>query len=353
VKVLFLRADDGGCAKYRGFEPARVVREQFPDVDVRVATDLQVSGERSTSASGTQIHEVHDDVDVIVVQRPLNEYWAPALAQARRQGIATVVELDDDLENVHPENRAWPHVQPLNNPRENYLWLKKSAAEADLLTCTTEALGRYNERFEVLPNYVPESIFDIERPERDRPVVGWTGTLQTHPRDLDVTGGQVGKVVSAAGADFFTVGDGRGVQEKLKLSPKTGFKSSGWVPLDDYYRTIAENVDVGIVPLERSDFNRAKSWLKGLEFAALGIPFIASATPDYEKLHELGVGRLAVDGSGFRYGLRAWLNNPEWARADGESYRDAVKDQLTYEKHAGDWVRAWERAIDIRKKASK
>jgi glycosyltransferase involved in cell wall biosynthesis len=354
VKVLALVADQGGCMKYRLGEPVRVVTEQFPEIDVRIATEGGVEAEVDVRTGIVTVQEVTEDVDLIIVQRPLNNAFRSMLKQARRQGIATIVELDDDFHSIHPKNAAYRAVQPEVDSKKNKEWLRKTALEADLLTCSTPVLSKYNpERYEVLPNYVPESIFEIGRPERAVPVVGWTGSMLTHPTDLQVTRGQVGKVVAQADVPFFVVGDSRGVREALKLTGSTLLSDSGWVPLDEYYQRISAHIDVGIVPLERSDFNTAKSWLKGLEFAALGIPFVASATPEYEALAARGVGRTAFDHQGFRYILRQWLNDPAQARADGARYRDIVKAEFTYEQHADSWVKAWERAIDIRKKASK
>ena len=44
-----------------------------------------------------------------------------------------------------------------------------------------------------------------------------------------------------------------------------------------------------MIPLEDTPFNRSKSWVKGLEACAMGLPFVASKLPEYESL---GVGRL-------------------------------------------------------------
>ena len=353
MKVLILRADSGGCALYRCLEPARVVQEQFPEIDIRVESGADVDGDRDRRTRMiTVIREVKEDVDLIVVQRPLDHALDPMLAQARKQGIATIIELDDDFSSIHPSNTAFTHVQPENDLRANKMWLAKMAAEADLFTCTTEELTKYNpDRHAILPNYVPESIFDVKRAERDHQVVGWTGTLQTHPADLQVTNGQVGKVLADSGAPFFVVGDKLGVAQALRLRPGTSINDTGWLPLEEYYQAIADNIDIGIVPLEHSTFNRAKSALKFLEMSALGIPAVATSTHANQILHEAGVGKLADDHNGFRYALRNWLNNPEQARRDGEEYRAIVREEFTYEQHAEDWLRAWERAIDTRKKA--
>ena len=47
---------------------------------------------------------------------------------------------------------------------------------------------------------------------------------------------------------------------------------------------IAENYpkmftfDVGVVPLQQNLFNDCKSWIKGIEYAAAGIPFVVTHT---------------------------------------------------------------------------
>ena len=52
--------------------------------------------------------------------------------------------------------------------------------------------------------------------------------------------------------------------------------------------------DIGIVPLNDVVFNIAKSWIKGIEYAAAGVPFIASEMDEYKRLHnKYGIGRLA------------------------------------------------------------
>jgi hypothetical protein len=51
--------------------------------------------------------------------------------------------------------------------------------------------------------------------------------------------------------------------------------------------------DIGIVPLNDIPFNEAKSNIKGLEYAAAGIPFVAGPTSEYKVLAADGVGRVA------------------------------------------------------------
>jgi hypothetical protein len=68
---------------------------------------------------------------------------------------------------------------------------------ADLVTVTTPELkkiyggGGKAEQCKIIPNYVPQAYLDIEveLEHRDRPVIGWTGSVDTHPNDLQQVGG--------------------------------------------------------------------------------------------------------------------------------------------------------------------
>jgi hypothetical protein len=64
------------------------------------------------------------------------------------------------------------------------------------------------------------------------------------------------------------------------------------VDAEDYPSLLT--MDIGIVPLNKTPFNMAKSDIKGLEYAASGIPFIAQDLDSYVNLYKtLGVGVIA------------------------------------------------------------
>lgn len=356
MKVLSLRADTGGCAFYRMVEPARVVQKLDPSVNVQIRPDIDVEARENSITGEVTVLEIKEDIDLLIIQRPLKQHMLPVIEQAKKQGIAVIVEIDDDFEKVHRDNRTWREVQPQYNPNENYEWLAKSIEASDLFTVSTPRLGRLKPRGEtaVLRNCVPESIFSLTKTESDRPInVGWTGTIQTHPADLQTTRGKVGEALKGSDAGFYVVGDGEGVQAFLRLDPSIPFNKSGWVELRRYYRTILDNIDIGIVPLERSDFNSAKSGLKLLEMSALGIPTIAAATPENIFVNSHGIGELADSPGDYKRTLSRWLQNEDRRRVLAERSRDMVKEYFTYEQNAQQWLDAWTRAIDIRKAAQK
>jgi glycosyltransferase involved in cell wall biosynthesis len=349
MKVLALSTSPGGCEFYRLSEPARVASELGVNVEVSLFVDVEASLDTSTSM--TTVHEIHSDVDLIVIQRPLDNMYVSLIEQAKRQGIATIVELDDDFEMVHTKNIA--HHDTMSHAHSGPDWLKKACAAADHVTVSTPALEKYGVgKSTVLRNCVPESIFDwtpVYELNREPVTVGWTGTTQVHPYDLQETRGAIGAFLKDNHLGFTVVGDQTDVQRFLELDKDTPFSATGWVELSAYYEALRDSMDIGIVPLEMSPFNQAKSALKGLEMAALGIPFVASSTREYERFELYGVGKTASNAREWRKHLQKWMDRPLTRDSDARKYREIVYNENTIERNASEWVETWERTIAFRK----
>ena len=84
-------------------------------------------------------------------------------------------------------------------------------------------------------------------------------------------------------------------------------------------------LSVGLVPLIDSPFNRAKSWLKGIEYAALGVPFVASPLPEYRKLADLGAGVLADSPQEWYEAIDMLLTDADHRDTIARFGRDAVR----------------------------
>jgi hypothetical protein len=82
--------------------------------------------------------------------------------------------------------------------------------------------------------------------------------------------------------------------------------------------------DVGIAPLSAVPFNQAKSAIKGLEYAAAGIPFVASPLDAYRALHAEGIGLLARKRRHWRP-LLEQLRDPTFRADEAAKNRELVK----------------------------
>jgi glycosyltransferase involved in cell wall biosynthesis len=347
MKVLGLAADNGGCGLYRLRAPAEEAAKL--GVDITVESGLDVTAFTDSDGMVT-VEEIKADVDLIICQRPLDNSMTAVIKQAKRQGIATMVEIDDDFSTVHTRNVA--HGAMIGKTA-GHQWVETAASIADHVSISTPQLAKYarHGRYSVLRNCVPTSIFDTPKQKSNQtwPRLGWTGTVQTHPTDLLETKGRVAEVLKTNGLPFNVIGDGEQVATHLRLAPETEVYATGWVELEMYYQYLYSFIDIGIVPLELSPFNQAKSALKGLEYAALGIPFVASPTREYERLEAYGIGKTAQNPGEWRKHLQRMIDRPAETERIAKESRDRIEAEHTYRVNAPQWIEAWEKAIHYRK----
>lgn len=342
MRVHLIPMDDGACSFFRIREPVRVA--QSIGVAAQWFGEVAVIATRHPSGA-TEVHELQHDCDVLVLQRPLMQATYAIAVQAKKQGIQVVVELDDDLHAVHRRNTVEPFIDPKKQPWHNRDWAAKTIAIADLLTVSTPALTRYGpEKAVVVRNRLPEAVLAL-RPVVSpvRHTVGWTGTLGVHPADLQATEGGLAKVQ----APISIVGDETGVADALKIPPSRVSLGAAWDPdIPAYWKLIGKNIGVGIAPLEMSAFNESKSALKPTEMCALGIPFVASPTSEYQRLvAESGAGLIANSRGQWARMVNRLLNSDE----EYERMRQRGLEwstEHTLERHISDWLHAWERAYD-------
>jgi len=357
----------GGCGHYRVIWPATAVHHNAGDdieVDLRTVDDggaaFPVRVDRLASAKAGRpvlLDELDGqvDADVVVLQRPLTGDLVTVIRALQRQRIAVVVELDDDFEHIDPRNTAWstvqPHLEDLNGGR-SYRHLRAACELADLVTVSTPALaelyGRHG-RVRVIRNYVPRGYLHIEPPnaaEVDYVRVGWSGNIDTHPNDLPVTRGAIGRVCRELGVPFHIVGDNDPrLTRALGLDAGTKIAhTGGWLPLAKYPVGMSL-LDVGIVPLDLTPFNEAKSYLKGLEWAAVGVPFAASPTGEYRHLAALGAGDIVERPKDWHRTVRRLAVDGDY-RAERAQDGKRVASRLTIEDHVDEYVDAWQVALD-------
>lgn len=330
MKVQSVPSDDSGCGVYRTFLPAVASASD----DLTVHAHLPVVFDSPAYGRVVDADPYAPDVDVVAVHRPMSRHMFEALTILQSKGVAVVVDIDDDLEAIPRGIKAWDAAQPHRNPDENWRWFAKIAARADWVTVSTPQLAEVygsHGRVTVVPNTVPSEWLGFTRAEGDPLTVGWAGSPAHHPFDLEQTAGQVGQVVAEQDARFHTIGH-PDTLERLKVAGTW----EPWMPWGEYVQALAK-FDVGLVPLKDSRFNRGKSWLKGLELAALGIPFVASPTPEYRRLD---AGLLAKGAGGWRKHLTALLT----ARGLREEVigrgRDAAA-RWTVEGNVHLWWEAW------------
>lgn len=354
MNVYVIPSDKTGCGHYRLMWPAHALKAQGINVQViYFEKGVGIPGSVRTDSTGKKILTktfVPPDADVIVFQRLVQEFSSQMVSLIRENGIAVVIDIDDDFSRIHPRHIAFNEMRPGPGKTTSWTYMKDSCINATLVTSSTQALQKIYARHGrgvVLDNYVPARYLDIPRyVDNEKKTVGWAGTLYTHVDDHLVLGNSIQRL-EKDDIPITVIGDGVGTQRAFRMSQPPAI--SGGVNFGDWPEMLMGNIDVGIAPLAPSEFNRSKSRLKPLEYMSLGIPWVGSPSDEYRRLRkESGVGSLAhTPRDWYDYVKRLVKNDDIWID-ESEAGRAYMQDQ-TYEKNAWRWAEAWQRAIDIQR----
>lgn len=341
---------------YRLTCPGHLVKQARPDWDVQIYQPGAVMGSMNPNGSLAAVYGLDlDGIDLLIQQRVGKQVELELGRAVQARGGAVILDADDAMWAIHKDNAAY---KVWNHPRSGIHWslMDQAAKEADLVTVTTQALAaRYGKhgRVEILPNRVPAAATNVESvKDPDSPVTfGWSGFVATHPADLHVMGDSAQRVLEdCPEVHGRIVGDARGIQEAWGLDlDRVGdrISATGAVKFDNYHMALTL-LDVGVVPLERSVFNSAKSGLKAAEYAAQGVPSVVTPTPANRALAREGYPLVFAENPGQWYdALRVLVSHAD-ARAEAGAVSLDVAKAHTLENHIGEWVSAWERAVSRR-----
>jgi hypothetical protein len=337
--------------------PGESLQRAGHDVTVVKSQDRSVR----VHMSGEEVVKVETDADVVVFQRVTHSRLAKAVPILRRQGVAVVIDVDDDLTSIHPSNPAWPGLHPRNEGTKrpggavsmnSWRNLNYACREATLVTVSTSALLSVyasHGRGVVLDNYLPSAYDNI--PHTDSDVIGWPASYHSHPNDPETVGGAVSRLVSE-GAKFVVRGDPSGAGTAFGL----GHDPEGFpVPIDRWPHAVAD-IGIGIAPLADTKFNRSKSRLKPLEMCAAGVPWVASPRAEYTRLHALSVTKDHPMGAGILADRpRTWyrelkrLMESEALRRELSEAGRAVAATQRLDDHSWRWWAAWEKALSLQR----
>lgn len=351
MRVYAYLGDSWGCGAYRLWWPGEAARALGGDVHIIRAEDRKVELQVDKATGRVLGENFPEDADVVVLQRPTLQFMPQLIPLLQARGVAVVVDMDDDLSRIHPMNPAWRsfapwlvHTQTGESWPNPHRWQHAETAcrLADMVVVTTPALARKygsHGRVRVIPNYIPARYLEI--PHEDSDVIGWGGSVHSHPHDLQATGAAIARLVTR-GHRFVTVGNKAGVARALGLREDPGGPAD--VQLDDWPSALAATIGIGIAPLAESQFNHAKSRLKPLEYAAVGIPAVASPADDYRRFSEAGGCLLADKPRAWESILRSLAASPE-RRVHVAGQGREVAARNTIEGHADEWLDAWAEAV--------
>jgi hypothetical protein len=349
MKVLVMHAGQEAQDYYRVREPRLAIEQAGFGVEIETVRGIATTVRPARGGGEPEVVEVDArGAEVVVLQLPKTDAMLQTIRVLQADGVAVVVEMDDLLSAVSYGHAAHDALVRKGMGRK----AAECARAADLVTTTTPALlEEYapHGRGAVVPNAIPRRVAELPPAYERTPdvvTVGWTGSVVTHPYDLQEMGSGLQQALAATRGDsrFMVIGQKLNASHLLGLSEEPA--ELPWLKdVDAYTRALGEHFDVGVAPLRIDRFNTCKSWLKAIEYAARGVAFVRSPSAEYERL---GLGWRAKSSKDWAKALTTVLRDRDRRTQQAVAAREAVLAGHLTEHTAERWVAAWQRAADHR-----
>lgn len=285
-KILFVKRDDGGCGFFRCDQPAKFIKRMGLADTFAVLRDP--TKEQLLAA------------DLVIMQETGSVASANVAQFCIENQIPYMTEFDDFVHHVSPNNigghGAW-------NPSTLYIHRAMQMSRAAFgMTVSTPQLAReyfpYNPTIFVIPNYLDKDLWDnpIVKRNDGKIRIGWMGG-NAHADDLKMVSKVISKIISEGNKKivFETIGMSQqelhGVFDQRPFNqecPSCGYEGELHhflgESLNDYPMALAsKGWDIAIAPVLDNSFGNCKSDLKIKEYAAAGIPIVASPIVPYRE----------------------------------------------------------------------
>lgn len=335
----------GGCSYYRCMLPMNTLRGHKVAFGPPAFTSEFGFGVRTSKTTA----EFGFDV---VVLKMMMDRWVPKHMQiAQDLGQRLIVDVDDHYDGLHEDNLAFQATNPDANKVRNREHYRAVIQQADLLTVSTPFLHDYYAPLVGEVVTVRNGINPNQFPKRDvrnrKPVLGWAAAMGWRSNDADTAVPWLGEFLEEHDLMFHHAGHMENVPAFWERAcvPKDRMILTPMRPLYRYHEML--DFDIGVVLLSEIDFNRAKSTIKGLEYAASNIPFVAQGLPEYEKLSLDGVGRVASTPEEWKQHLTDLLDYKTRKR-EAATQRARVLEKYSINARAAEWVDVYSRFSDTR-----
>jgi GT2 family glycosyltransferase/glycosyltransferase involved in cell wall biosynthesis len=267
----------------------------------------------------------------------------------RASGSRLIYEIDDDLLDLEAL-RARGYTGDVEELDTKINWL---AVHADTITVSTEPLAkklqRLNANVRVIPNRLDRDLWEIDRPRdhhsgpfsRDghKIRIGYIGT-PSHDKDLDVVADAINRIESEfAGRVEVEIIGGFELRKPI-FGQRIGLPRKRDYP--NFVKWLLQRVhwDIGIIPLVDDEFNRSKSHIKFLEYAALDMAIICSDASCYETVARHGNNSLVVpnETSAWYEAIKRLVVDAELRLELAASARELTASSCTIDQAASEYL---------------
>lgn len=252
------------------------------------------------------------------------------LIEWKKVGGKLIYEIDDDLMHIEGlQQRGFN-----KNPQELLDKLHFLAKHADVVTASTaplaEKLKKFNANVRIVPNRLDSELWNLHqqrdhsqgpfaRKEGDPIRIGYIGT-PTHDADLDVVAEAMQILQKKYGSKIEIEVIGGFQKRTPTFGKRVGLPKKNDYP--NFVNWLQQRVhwDIGIIPLVDDEFNKSKSYLKFLEYAALDMAIVVSAVPAYKDVAKNKINCIVAEND-----LNSWIDSISQLISDNDLRKKLAK----------------------------
>jgi glycosyltransferase involved in cell wall biosynthesis len=275
------------------------------------------------------------------------EQWFGSI---RRAGKFAVYDADDDIFTSQETHRRvelnWTEgksVEQLESERFDRIWAMQ---QCDGVTVSTQRLATIVRTFTDSPVVVVPNAIDlpwfrgiVQATKRQVPglTIGWAGGRR-HDRDVEAMAAAWGRVARRYPDVTFVV-QGHQPDVITQLVPSERIVRLPWMSLETYPAGLAQ-IDIGCCAVADTPFNRPKSTIKAMEYAAAGAAVVAS--PLYSGLVVNRSSGFIVDNvDDWETALATLIESPATRRIMARRLLKHVERHHTLAGNLHRWPAAW------------
>lgn len=349
ARTLALVGEMDGCALWRVLQPCAEIQRQY-------GIGIAEWGMRDDNRLADLVHRF----DAVILPRlhwPAEERsnadrWFDSL---HRAGLHTIYEVDDDLFSEDFVRRLVTlHSFDEGVARERQESILHAVQRCDGVTVSSQRLATLIRNYtsapvRVVPNYIDLRWFKQVQRMASRKVqgltIGWAGGNRA---DTDFQSMAEAWSRLAKRYPFITfVIQGHHSKLIYDMVPNERIAMLDWLPIHQYPQGLV-NIDIGCCPLSDTKFNRSKTFIKAMEYAASGASVVASPTV-YSQLIDHGVnGYLASTADEWEEYLSRLIEDYTHRQRMNKALMKKIRNDYTLERNAWRWLEAWDGLINTR-----
>jgi glycosyltransferase involved in cell wall biosynthesis len=314
------------------------------------APGMAMSGEEGIYVINlTNVHRKKEEImrqaDVLILKNICDPDLLPLIKERKKKKKLTVYELADDI-------CAIPQWNPLHffyNNKENLSLFKRLANYCDAMQFSVPELrrlyGYLNPYSAVFPNQILDVPLKRESKHFEEMIIGWGGS-HGHLEDMaEVAEPLINWIVSRDNVSLYLMCSDPIWQlfDRLPSTRKRRFKTGS---LNEYCAFLRE-IDIGLAPLKDTAFNRSRSDVKFLEYAAHEVvPVVQSLVPYVSTVKHGETGFLFEDTNNLIYLLESIANNVHLIPKVRNAARNYIVKERLQHRHGRERVEFYKSRLE-------